>query len=221
MDCGCEDRNDVLLKLEECEKERRAAQEEAHIKHEKQIQEISTLEESVTSELKERYMEEDSRLQAALEDLRKAISREKEPNKVTTGLKKAKAELVVAQSYELKVSRTEGENDKDEDLSERIELTAKKSVALEWLELGNPRDLRVVDVSGGKASVGFNFLSQEEERVLTKSSVEVNYKALLQKKTKNENYDKGKEYALITKKEEMLTAFSLFQIPLRLRQATL
>ena len=77
---------------------RKIVQEKLHTICEGWRKQIDELERKVNSELEEKFAKEDNRLQAVLHNLRTASN----DDKISEALRKAKAELLVMQKYELK-----------------------------------------------------------------------------------------------------------------------
>ena len=174
-------RAETIRKLEECEESRRASQERVRATREKQIRDLDELEKGVNGELEGMFVAEDSRLQASLSGLRKAISK----NKTAEALQKAKAELIVVQKYDLKVVGPEKERSfKGEDFSKHLSLAADRKVCFEWLDTDKPTSFCVKSISSGRIFLSFSFLNSEQERVLVENGLEeaIVYKVLLQKK---------------------------------------
>ena len=151
--------------------------------------EINDLEDKINSELEAKFKEEDSRLQAAMNNLQATISADEE--KIAEALQKARAELLVLQKYNLnekRTKRTEKESESDDEnedesddeeesevsveLSERLELETEKEVVPEWFDCSKPRDLKVNKVSNtGRVFLSFT-RNTKQERVLKEIGLE-------------------------------------------------
>ena len=153
---------------------------------------IDELENGISEALETKSTEEDSRLQEALNDLRVAVTtaEEKGGDKLLEAVKKARAELLVAQTYKLaeRVSMFIGDDgsvDESEmgDFTKKLELNSEKKVSNEMIDLSSPTSVEVTEISGGKVHVKFT-RNVEQERVLAENSFEdtVNYTAEIRKK---------------------------------------
>ena len=153
---------------------------------------IDELENRVKKALETKFTEEDSRFQEALNDLLVAVNtaEEKGGDKLLEAVKKARAELLVTQTYKLaeRVSMFIGDNgsvveSEAGDFTKKLELNSEKKVNNEMIDLSSPTSVEVTGISGGKVHVKFT-RNGEQERVLAENSFEdtVNYTVEIRKK---------------------------------------
>ena len=148
-------------RLERHDDSRKAAQEKLHETCEGLRAQIKGIEGKVGSELEEKFTAEDSRLQSAYEDLQMDGGDTTEASKT---IQKAKAGLLVMQSYELvghdlcegepvrKRRKTEnggGNENEAFDLSSLCELKIERQLAPEMAELMRPTKVRATKTSKG------------------------------------------------------------------------
>lgn len=128
---------------------------------------VDALGERVNEELGAKYTCEDSRLQCLLAKLRGAGA----PKEVA----KAKAELVLRQTYELQ--KREGAAG----FSEAYELVTRKEVDPEMLEKDRPGPPKFCKSVCGRIYLEFAALNDDEERVLARNGIGVSYEASMTK----------------------------------------
>ena len=161
---------------------------------------VDEFEGKISAELEGKYTKEDNRLQTALNELRLAAEASKDDgNAVSSALEKAKAELLVAQRYDIRgVTSKSGSFEMKAaeipDIAGMYELVTEKGLALEWLCNKGVADLRVEKVASGRIYLEFAHLNPLEERVLAGNGFEktLGYRALLGKNGE----EKGKTYPL-------------------------
>ena len=117
-------------RLEAHDESRKAAQEKLHEACEGLRAQIDRLEESINSELEEKFTAEDNRLQTALSGIRSA-----EADDVSKMIQKAKAELLVMQSYDvIERNLLEKEDGHKSNISSLYELKTERRVSPDIFE---------------------------------------------------------------------------------------
>ena len=168
-------------RLEAHDESRKAAQEKLHNFCEGLRARIDEFEERVNGELEEKFKAEDNRLQTALNGLSPDGNDE-----ISKAIQKAKAELLVIQSYEV-VVRDFGEDEGDDeparkrmkkaegggggesrmlDLASLCELRTERKISLKVLEERKPRSLIPSFKEEGELSLSFAFFDEDEVEVL-------------------------------------------------------
>ena len=176
---------------------------------------IDELKSRLNSELEGKYNAEDERLQDALNELRSTTLTNDE--EVSKAIQKAKAELLVEQSYEvieealfvgpkeIKVyERPDDENEDNEgneeedafDFSSLCKLEVKQHFLTEAIDLRKPLHALVTKTCRGKVFLELNHHNPHETRVISEYNLwdQVKYKCYIHKKSASE--DEGKEYPL-------------------------
>ena len=165
-------------RLDSHDESRRVAQEKLHTLCEEWRRQADELEDSVNSELEIKFKEEDSRLQAALNNLQ-ASALTDNGTKIAEALRKARAELLVVQRYDVRETRPKHNN-----FFKRTGLATENEIDAEWLDCSKPEILSVKKTS---PEVTLCLTGNgEQERVVTEKGFNdvVVYKALLQKREK-------------------------------------
>ena len=188
---------------------RRKVQEKLHEICEKWRRQIDELEEGINSEIEAKFKEEDSHLQAVLSDFRRAMPSEEA--KVTEALRKAKAELLVIRTYQLKESKDNVKpgrkpgSDGTGAFIKTLKLSTKFEIDNKAFDMSRPENVDVTGINGRWVHLKFT-RNLEQEKALFRSYLEgtITYKALLQKKGE----ESGKEYVL-RKKEKNCFSFVL------------
>ena len=171
---------------------REAAQEKLHEICEELRAQVDTIDEEACRELDEKFTAEDNRLQTVLIELNSS-----EGETISKIIQKAKAELLVAQTYDV-IEKEEVERKGNEegsfDLSSLYELKIERHVVPEAVKLLKPTNVRVSKTSKGELSLQFTRLGPDEMKNLSENGDEtpIKYKCLLTKKGEN----KDKEYPL-------------------------
>ena len=170
-------------RLEEHDENRKAVLEKIHAGCEDLRKQIDGMEERLTSELEEKFEAEDSRLQNTLYNVQKSST--EDPDKHRETMEKAKAELSVKQSYDVKEqSLSEAGSNLSESLSKLYDLRVQTEVDEKWLVM-RPPSVKVTDVSAGRINFEVtSTVSQDTERILKKSHLDsvITHKASLRKK---------------------------------------
>lgn len=164
-------------RLEEHDNNRKVVQDSLHKILNDLRSQIDEFETRISKELEENFTAEDNRLQSILDDL------QMNPSDHRT-LKRARAELLMAQSY--KITRVEEQNSKF-DLASLYKLQIEKRFTPETIEKRVPTDLQITKVDDGKILIQFSHLSSEEIKVLSQHDIhdQIKYKCLLSKRNKN------------------------------------
>ena len=156
---------------------------------------VSELEDRVSSELCEKSTAESNRLQSALTDLRM-------DGGTPEAIRRAKAELLVAQSYDMAKRSTKEMDRLGIGVSSLYELKTDKSIAPEIVEMLRPTDVHITKISEDAISLQFICLSPEELNALSEcEDCQIKYRCLLTKKGES----KGREYDLKEKSDENFT----------------
>ena len=167
-------------------------QEKLHKMCDEWRKQIDLLEDSINEDLEAKFREEENCLQEALNDLRIAVAtaEEKRDSELSEAVKKARAELLVTQTYKLveripKLMRNEVEEDKNEmeGFTKRLELEVEKKVDSKMIDLSSPTDLEVTETSDGRVHIRF-VRNVEQERVLSENGFgnTISYIAEMKKK---------------------------------------
>ena len=135
-------------RLEEHNTNRVAIQDKLHDTCNELRKQVDMMEDRINGELQKMFTMEDSRLQAALSELRAAAE-----DKVSEAVQRAKAKLLVRQTYEL-VERGFGTSEKL-NVGALYELRARREVATEWFGENSAPKLSAIDVSGGLVRLRF------------------------------------------------------------------
>ena len=173
-------------RLEEHDNSRKKVQEMLHGICDKMRKQIDEMEEKVLGDLEEKFTNEDTRLQDALNEFRTYVGTEGAENRnILEAARKARAKLLVAQTYEIKSRPAEGG-----ELSVLYGLSTERRICLEWAEMAKPWDLRVTSIADGKIFIQFGRNIYEEDAFIknaweTGSASPLVYKALLCKKGEN------------------------------------
>lgn len=178
---------------------RRAAQEKLHEICNELRKQIDVVEDRVNAELEKKFTAEDSRLQDVLNSIRSDAATE--DSEILKLIQRAKAELLVAQSYDVvecgewvpkKRGRPEEGQKIELDLLSFCELKTERFVMEEMVELRKPTDVRVTGVTGGNVSVKFSHFTSSESKVLSKYNVKdpVNYLCSIHGKSEAKESDK-------------------------------
>ena len=167
-------------------------QEKLHKMCDEWRKQIDLLEDSINEDLEAKFREEENCLQEALSNLRIAVvtAEEKRNSKLSEAVKKARAELLVTQTYKLvervpKLTRNEVEEDKNEMVcfTKRLGLDVEKKVDSKMIDLSSPTNVEVTETSGGKVHIRF-VRNVEQERVLSENGFgnTISYIAEMKKK---------------------------------------
>ena len=124
------------------------------------------MEDRINKELEEKFTAEDNRFQAALHELKVALSlRSEENEKLKKAVQNGRAELLVKQSHKLVEHKARSRNHKCFDVddlekygtnfSKMFELTTEKELAPEWFDINEPENLRVIKTNFGQVYLTF------------------------------------------------------------------
>lgn len=146
---------------------------------------IDELEEKINSELEEKFRDEDTNIQSALNELRTCVRENTDDIRFSKAFGKAKASLVVEQSYAL-----EQDSCGDGKLSSLYKLKTERQILLEWSELNRPQDIRIINISEGRICLEFARNIYEEDAINKSVDKKMSknllvYKALLHNKWNN------------------------------------
>ena len=150
-------------RLEKHDDNRRTVQESLHEICNGLRREIDKIEEKINSKLEEEFMKEDNRLQSILNSLHSST-----PEDISKAIQKARAELLIAQSYEL----TDHTSGVKIDIIKNLELNTKRFFVSEAMEIRRPRDVQVTEINGGVVSLVFAHLSPDESKILFDNNLE-------------------------------------------------
>ena len=161
-------------RLGEHDKNRIYVQEKLHSICDIFRKEADDFEERTNNEIEAKFKAEDSRLQSALNSLRAASCAS--TARLAEAIQEAKAQLLIKQSYDLVLKKIISEyNEYDNDLIienswgvQRFELSTKRTIDTEFLELKKPSNLRVTGVEAGHIYMSHSgSLSKYEEEMLS------------------------------------------------------
>ena len=203
-------------RLEEHDKSRRDAQEKLEETCKGLEADINELENRIGSKLEEKFIAENNRLQSTLYDL------QMDNGDTSKVIQRAKAELLVMQSYDVikcdvkeegKLDEEDNDNsnsgEEERETEENVEeekdtsdfgvsslckLRTERILAPEAMEALRPTGVRAVRIGKGAVSLQFTCLVPDAQKALSKCGIEdkIQYMCLLAKKGENE----GKEYVL-------------------------
>lgn len=180
----------LAKRLGEHDDSRRAVQEKLHKVCDGLRKRIDDLEKDINEKLEKVFVEEDSGLQSALNELRTYIATaETNPDELARTVQNAKSKLLVEQTYEL-IEHTLGDSI---DISKMCELKTEKRLSLEWLTLRSPTNLKIVNITLDKIYLEFNVNINEEYKD-SRAEASFVHKACLCKKGEGE--EKDTEYIL-------------------------
>ena len=159
--------NILSERLEAHDESRKAAQEKLHNFCDGLRAQVDKLENRVNSELGEKFTAEDDRLQSTLSELNSC-----EDEGISRMIQKAKAELLLMQSYEL-VCHDFGDDSGDEedqkmnfDLSSMCKLKTERKVVHDIFEERKPTNLIPSFTEKWELSLSFAFFNEDEVEVL-------------------------------------------------------
>ena len=175
-------------RLEAHDKSRKAAQERLEEICKGLEADVDGLEDRIGSELEEKFAAKSNRLQSALDDLQMD-----DGGDVLKVIQRAKAELLVMQSYDVIKCDTE-EYGSSFDVSSLCELRTERILAPEAMEALRPTGVRAARIGKEAVSLQFTCLVPDAQKVLSKCGIEdkIQYRCLLAKKGKS----RGREYDL-------------------------
>ena len=159
-----EDEWEVVVKaleerLEEHDESRKAVQAELSEFCDGLRRWVNEVERKINSELSVKFEEEDGRLQCALNSVRELSRGDSHGEALSKAVRKARAELLVAQSYELKRGAVP-------DASRVCELSTTKELRGEWIDLERVNDFCTAEVESGRVVLRTGGVS-DEWRMLT------------------------------------------------------
>ena len=189
-------------RIERHDDSRRAVQDKLHGLCEGLRKQIDEFEDGINTELEKVFTAEDSRLQAILSDLNSSTSANDE------SFKRAKAELLVFQSYELAECSPGGEESEKKkrkvesggqepriDFVSLYKLKTERHFVPEMLELRKPTDVRIVK-AGVNSSIQFTHLRADELEIISSCGVEDQIRFTCFVAKKDSEGTEGREYPL-------------------------
>lgn len=179
-------------RLDEHNENRKAVQEEVHRICNEIRMKLNEMEEKINNELERQFTKEDDRLQSTLSELNTIINT-KDEHTNTEVFRKAKAELAVKQTYEIK----KHEPGKNIDFSSLYKLITEKKILEELVELKQPEKIKIDNVNAGTVSFWFTG-SACEEKILAENGFDniITHKVLLWKRGDNNEDKDCDEYNL-------------------------
>lgn len=170
MDSAIEEEQGTLLqllseRLEEHNENRKAVQEKLHAFCDEVRLRVGEMEERINSELEEKFVKEDDRLQTALNELRMVTGTES-GEEISNAFQRAKAELMIKQTYEIR--KFEFKTGKEVDFSRLCTLSTDKEILEELLDLKKPSNIKINNL--GADGIRFEFVGSAcEEKVLAEN----------------------------------------------------
>ena len=177
-------------RLEAHDESRRAAQVKLHDFCEGLRARINEFEERVNRELEEKYTVEDNRLQTALNEL----SPDDDDGDVSKAIQKAKAELLVMQSYEVVVGGLDEDNQKSKfSIKSMCELkTERKLLSLKVIDFEERKARSLIPsfTKKGELSLSFAFFDEDEAEVLKEFDLHFEVEVIVWEKGHEEDTSK-------------------------------